>query len=73
MVEMAPPPEERPPAWRADTPVLCIAGRGPLDEAGSSMLAQLLRKHGLGARAVPHDAASRSNLPALDVTGVAMI
>ena len=73
VAEMAPPPEERPPAWRADTPVLCIAGRGPLDEAGSSMLAQLLRKHGLGARAVPHDAVSRSNLPALDMIGVAMI
>jgi hypothetical protein len=26
---------------RPDTPVLCIAGRGPLDEAVSTMLAQL--------------------------------
>jgi hypothetical protein len=27
--------------------VLCIAGRGPLDEAAASMLAQLLHKNGL--------------------------
>jgi len=53
--------------------VLCVAGRGPLDEAVCSMLAQLLRKHGLGARVVPHLAVSRSNLPSLDMTGVAMI
>ena len=26
------------------------------------MLAQLLRKHGLGARVVPHKAVSRSNI-----------
>ena len=31
------------PEWQSETPVLCIAGRGPLDEAASSMLAQLLR------------------------------
>ena len=44
------------PAWRSDTPVLCIAGRGPLDAAASEMLAQLLAKHGLGARVVDHQA-----------------
>jgi len=37
------------------------------------MLSQLLRKHGLNARIVPHSAVSRSNLPDLDVTGVAMV
>src|SRR6202012_8401 len=39
-----------PPAWRTKAPVLCIAGRGPLDEAAASMLAQLLHKNGLRAR-----------------------
>jgi predicted PurR-regulated permease PerM len=73
IAETAPPPEERPPAWRSDTPVLCVAGRGPLDEAVCGMLSQLLHKHGLGARVVPHLAASRSNLPALDMSGVAMV
>jgi hypothetical protein len=37
------------------------------------MLAQLLSKHGLGARVVPHEAVSRSNIEGLDVTGVAMV
>ena len=37
------------------------------------MLAQLLRKHGLGARVVPHEAVSRSNILGLDVEGVAMV
>lgn len=73
VAEMAPPLEERLPAWRSESPVLCVAGRGPLDEAASSMLAQLLHKHGLGARVVPHMAVSRSNLPAFDMTGVAMV
>src|SRR5829696_1453161 len=73
IAETAPPSGERPPAWRSETPVLCVAGRGPLDEAVCSMLSQLLHKHGLGARVVPHLAASRSNLPALDMSGVAMV
>ena len=48
-----------PPAWRGQAPVLCIAGRGPLDEAAASMLSQLLHKSGLTARVLPHEAASR--------------
>jgi hypothetical protein len=37
------------------------------------MLAQLLRKHGLGAQAAPSDAVSRSAISRLDTTGVAMV
>jgi hypothetical protein len=36
------------------------------------MLVQLLAKHGIGARVVPSDAVSVTNLPRLDVTGVQM-
>ena len=36
------------------------------------MLAQLLRKHGIGARVVPSEAVSAPNLFVLDVTGVQM-
>ena len=36
-------------------------------------LAQLLRKHGLGARIVPYDAVSRAGIARLDVEGVAMV
>lgn len=71
--DVAPPEPLLAPAWRGEAPVLCLAGRGPLDEAASTMLAQLLGKHGLGARTVPHEAASREGIAALDVEEVAMI
>jgi hypothetical protein len=38
-------PEELAPAWQG-TPVLCVAGRGSLDEASAAMLAQLLQNMG---------------------------
>jgi hypothetical protein len=76
----APPPdsseresEELAPAWQTETPILCLAGRGPLDEAASAMLAQLLGKHGLGARIVPYEAASREAVGSLDVSGSTMV
>jgi hypothetical protein len=69
----APPRDRLPPAWRGEEPVMCLAGRGPLDEAASAMLAQLLRRHGLGARAMSHEAASRGGIERVDVAGVAMV
>ncbi len=69
----APPIEQRSEIWRGDTPVLCIAGRGPLDEASSSILAQLLRKHGIGASVVPYEAVSRERIRTLDLSSVAMV
>jgi hypothetical protein len=63
--------EDLAPGWR-ETPVLCIAGRGSLDEAAAAMLAQLLEKHGIGARVVPSEAVSVAKLMGLDVTGVQM-
>jgi predicted PurR-regulated permease PerM len=64
-------PAELMPRWRGK-PVLCVAGRGSLDEASASMLAQLLTMHGIGARVVPREAVSAANLDQLDVTGVQM-
>ena len=61
------------PAWRGATPVLCIAGRGLLDEAVSTMLAQLLENQGLASRVVPHAATTRAAIGTLDVSGVAMV
>jgi predicted PurR-regulated permease PerM len=61
------------PAWRGRAPVLCIAGRGPLDEAAASMLSQLLHKNGLKARVLQHAAASRMHVGLLDSDGVAMV
>ncbi len=61
------------PAWRGETPVLCIAGRGLLDEAVSAMLAQLLNNRGIASRVVPHVATTRAAIGTLDVSGVAMV
>jgi hypothetical protein len=62
------------PAWQEPPAVLCVAGRGPLDEVASTLLAQLLGKHGLGARIVPHAAVStRAAVAALDMAGVRTI
>jgi predicted PurR-regulated permease PerM len=66
-------PEPLPEAWRHERAVLCVAGRGVLDEAASAMLAQLLVQHGLGAQVVPHDAVARDRVDLLDVSGVAMV
>jgi len=66
-------PDALAPGWRTEAPVLCVAGRGPLDEAASSMLAQLLEKHGLGSRVVGYETASRERVGTLDVEGVAMV
>ena len=68
-----PPRTERAGAWTSERPVLCLAGKGPLDEAASAMLAQLLEKHGIGARVVPHEASSREQVGRMEVEGVAMV
>jgi hypothetical protein len=52
---------------------MCLAGRAPLDEAASYMLAQLLNKHGLGASVVPFVAGSRAAIGVLYVSDVAMV
>jgi len=59
--------------WRSERAILCVAGRGPLDEAAATMLAQLLGKHGLRAWTVPHEAVSREQIAELDAAGVAML
>lgn len=59
--------------WRGKRPVLCLAGKGPLDESAAAMLAQLLEKHGLGARVASYHEASREGISSLDATGVAMV
>lgn len=73
IVREMPHEDEIPDAWKEEGAIMCIAGRGPLDEAASEMLAQLLNKHGLGSRLVPYEAVSRSSIYNLDMTGVQMI
>ena len=59
--------------WQTETPVLCIAGRGPLDEAVAVMLAQLLDKHGLRARVEGVEAIASTSIFHLETKGVAMV
>jgi predicted PurR-regulated permease PerM len=68
-----PAPEDIPAEWRQEGTILCVSGRGPLDEISAMLLAQILRKHGLGARVVPHQAASRREIGTLELAGVRMI
>jgi hypothetical protein len=65
--EVLPAPD---PRWQAEGAVLCIAGRGPLDEAAAQMFTQLLRRQGFGVRLVPFSAASRGRIATLDAGGV---
>jgi predicted PurR-regulated permease PerM len=60
-------------AWQTETPVLCVAGRSPLDEAVALMLAQLLDKHGLHARVEPVEAIASTSILHLEAKGVAMV
>ncbi|MFM0212464.1 AI-2E family transporter [Paraburkholderia sediminicola] len=53
--------------------VLCIPGRGPLDALATTILLQLLGKHGLVGRALPHEAASRASIDSLDADDVRIV
>lgn len=68
-----PEPPELGPDWRGEAPVLCIAGRSPLDEAAAAMLQQLLTKKGIGVRIASFGSANPAQILKLDVQGVAMI
>jgi hypothetical protein len=59
-----------PDTWRNAQPVLCVAGRGPLDEAAALLLVDMLGKHGIGARVVSSDETSATNVRELDCAGV---
>ncbi|MGH7043514.1 MAG: AI-2E family transporter, partial [Acetobacteraceae bacterium] len=61
-----------PAAPEAKPVVLCIAGRGPLDDGAVEMLAQLLRRAGLDAHVLSHAAASRARIGGIDPRDVAM-
>ncbi|MFH5924388.1 AI-2E family transporter [Roseomonas xinghualingensis] len=55
-----------PPAWQAEGAVLCIAGRGPLDDLTARMAALVLHRAGLGARAETSAVLETANLGQLD-------
>jgi predicted PurR-regulated permease PerM len=53
--------------------VACVAGRSPLDEAVSAMLAQLLEQRGVAARRVAYAAVGRERIAQFDATNVALV
>jgi hypothetical protein len=53
--------------------VLCIAGRGVLDDLAATIAVQLFRKHGLGAELAPYERFSRTRFDDVDLTGVSLI
>lgn len=65
--------EGLPPDWQAEHPVLCVAERSDLDQAAAMFLAEILSKHGLGARAARKDETSPSGMFQLDVSGVMLV
>ncbi|HEY6983891.1 AI-2E family transporter [Reyranella sp.] len=71
--ETAAPARPREEAGTQEAAVLCVAGRGSLDEAAAMMLAQLLQKHGMGARVVPSREVSPPNILRLDAGGVKVV
>jgi hypothetical protein len=61
-----------PQSWREAklAPVLCVAGRGPLDEAAALLLVDMLGKYGIAARVVSSDETSATNIRELSCEGV---
>jgi hypothetical protein len=64
---------ELPPQWRTQKPVLCIPGLGLLDETVALMVAQLVERQGIGARAEQVDALSMARVFSLDTKEVALV
>ena len=59
--------------WQEDNSVLCIGGRTPLDETAATMLAGLLKKHGLNALALKNEAISPGHIVSLDATNARLV
>ncbi len=65
--------ESLPEGWRSGRPVLCVPGAGMLDEAAATVVARLVERRGIGARAEHADALSMARIFSLDTSGVALI
>lgn len=65
--------EDLPSRWQGEHPVLCLAGRSPIDEAAAIMLGQLTTAHGLPSRVGGAEALSTSNIFRLETAGVAIV
>ena len=70
-------PKERlneiPEEWRVKKRVLCVPGRDLLGEAFALIIAQLVSRDGIGARAEDRDALSISRIFSLDTEDVGLV
>jgi hypothetical protein len=64
-------PTPLPERWQRPGAVLCIPGAGKLDEAAVLVLAQMLKRRGIGAAAETADALSMSRFFSLDLSQAA--
>lgn len=71
--ESASQERELPEQWKTGTPVLCLPGPSPLDEAAALLVTDLLRRKSIGARAEAADALSMGRIFSLQTEGVALI
>lgn len=60
------------PGWK-DRQVLCVGARGNLDDAAASILALLVERRGIEARALSWIDASAPNLARVDTAGIQMV
>ena len=65
--------EELAPGWVVDEPILCIGGRSALDEAAAAILAEVLKKRGLGAKALGPKAISAAHIASLARTEARLV
>ena len=61
------------PGWQADDAILCIGGRTALDEAAAALLAEVLKKRGLGAVAPATEATSAGHIASLAGTEAKLV
>jgi len=69
----APQALDRSARWSHEKPVLCVAGRGPLDPSVALLTAQLLGKHGLVTRIAETGSLASRAVTAIDLSGVAAV
>lgn len=62
-----------PETWRTGKPVLCVPGVGELDEALALIVAQLVQRRGMGARAEEAGALSMARIFSLDTKEAKLI
>lgn len=71
--EIRPAAGHAPATWQAPGAVLCVAGRGVLDEAVTAMMEQLLARRGFGVTRVTHDAVGRDAIRQLDLSTTRLV